>query len=152
MMARLVEIHYISFLKYPYLSTTHTGTLRARWYLIQFDLNITLKTNPAHKFNHQYYCIFHANHDRDKNKSDKYSRWWPDWWKNTIYPSSNIHIYQQLIQFPPTCKTYYKSMSNEMTWLIYLILQPLQDLSILNPFIQPTTQDQNLTTTPGRIP
>ena len=37
-----------------------------------------------------------------------------------------------------------------LTWLIYLILQPLQELSILNPFLQPTTQDQKLTAKPGR--
>ena len=43
-----------------------------------------------------------------------------------------------------------KSISNGLTWLIYLILQPLQDLSILNPFPQPKTQDQKLTATPGR--
>ena len=56
------------------------GTLRARWYIIQVNLDLKFKTNPAHKFNHQYYRVFYAKHDNDKNKSNKYNRWWPEWW------------------------------------------------------------------------
>ena len=37
---------------------------------------------------------------------------------------------------------------NRLTWSIYMILQPLQNNSILNPFLKPTTQDQKLTPTP----
>ena len=40
-----------------FVSYIPEGTLRACWYLIQVDLDLTFKTNPAHKFNHKYYCI-----------------------------------------------------------------------------------------------
>ena len=70
---------------------------------------MTFKTNPAHKFNYQYYCVFHAKHDSDKNNSDEYSRWWPKWWTYNLDPSSNINIYQQRIQFPPSRKPYYNN-------------------------------------------
>ena len=43
-----------------------------------------------------------------------------------------------------------KSISHGLICSIYLILQPLQELSILKPFLQPITQDQSLTATPGR--
>ena len=91
-----------------FVSYIPEGTLRARWYLIQVELNLTFKTNPAHKFNHKYYCISNAKHDSNKKKSNEYSRWWPGWWTYTIDPSSNIHICQQRIpctyrnMLPPT--------------------------------------------------
>ena len=53
-----------------FISYIPEGTLRARWYLIQVDLDLTFKNNTAHKFNHQYYCVFHTKHDSNKNKSD----------------------------------------------------------------------------------
>ena len=133
-----------------FVSYIPEGNVRARCYLIQVDLDITFKNNPAHKFNHQYECALHAKDDCDKKKSDKYSRWWPEWWTYTINTSSNINIYQQRIQSPPNHRTDHKSISNGMEWSIYLILHPLQDLSILNPFIKPTTQDQTLAAMPGR--
>ena len=86
-----------------------------------------------------------------KEKSDKYSRWCPEWWTYTLYNSSNNNIYQQHIQFPPTRKPVYKCIYNGLTWLIYLILHLLQDLSILNQFLQQATQDQKLATTTGRF-
>ena len=92
-----------------FVSYIPEGNLRSRWYLIQIDLGLTSNTNPAQKFNHQYYCVFYAKHDRNKKKSDEYSRWWPEWWTYTIDPSSSINIYQQRIQFPPTLKPDYKN-------------------------------------------
>ena len=89
------------------ISYSIEGTLLSRWYIIQVDLDIIFKTNPANKFNHQYYYVFYIKHDRKKEKSDKYSRWCPEWWTYTIDPSSNINIYQQPIQFPPTRKPDY---------------------------------------------
>ena len=66
-----------------------------------------------------------------------------------IIPKISIFINNTSNLHQPTNQII-KSISNGLTWSIYLIMHPLQDFSILNPFIQPTTQYQNLSATPGR--
>ena len=71
--------------------------------------------------------------------------------EHTLYILPQITIFiNNVSNFHQPTNKIIKIISNGLTWSIYLILQQLQDLSILNPFIHPTTQDQKLTATPGR--
>ena len=70
---------------------------------------------------------------------------------HTLYILPQIFIFiNNASNFHQPANQNIKSISNGLTWLIYMILQQLQDLSILNPFLQPITKYQNLIATPGR--
>ena len=77
------------------------GTMRQRWYLVQIDLESTATLNPHWRTTGRYYCVFLARHPADKDKSDEFSRWWPDWYRYTRCKTTNDIIYGDRVLFRP---------------------------------------------------
>ena len=71
-----------------FIKFTPAGTMRARWYPVQIDMIATTEIEPKYMDTNKYWCMFLARHPQDKNKSDEFSRWWPDWYKYTTDPST----------------------------------------------------------------
>ena len=67
---------------------------------------------------------------------------------HTLYVLPQISIFiNNTSNFHQPANQIIKIISNGLTWLIYLILQLLHEISVLNPFPRPTTQDKKLTNT-----
>ena len=68
--------------KYKLYFTYYTpeGTILRKWYLAQVDLDASESLAPMNLSDGYYYCYFLAKHPDDSGKSDKFSRWWPDWY------------------------------------------------------------------------
>ena len=54
--------------------------MKARWYLVQVDMESTPKINQIFRYSGKYYCMFLANNPNKKTKSGKFSIWWQDWY------------------------------------------------------------------------
>ena len=77
-------------------------TMRPRWYPVQIDMTSTIEANPQYKQNNKYWCVFLAKHPDDKNKSDQFARWWPDWYRYTKDDTTGIITYGQRVLVRPT--------------------------------------------------
>ena len=87
--------------KLIFIRFTPDSTLRPRWYLIQIDMASTKEINPSYEKDNIYYCSFLAKHPTDKNKSDEFGRWWPDWYRYSKWKTSNDIIYGQRTLLAP---------------------------------------------------
>ena len=76
--------------------------MQPRWYLIQIDMISTAELNPQWVGTGRYFCIFLARHPTDKDKSDKFARWWPDWYRYTTCKQSQEIIYGDRVLFRPS--------------------------------------------------
>ena len=54
-----------------FIQYTPEGTMWRRWYLIQVDMESTLRANKDYATNQKYWCIFLARHPDDVKKSDE---------------------------------------------------------------------------------
>ena len=84
-----------------FIQYTPEGTMKARWYLVQVDMESTAEVNPNYSTNGEYYCVFLAKHRDDNPKSDEHSRFWPDWYRYTKDPITGIITYTVRVLFPP---------------------------------------------------
>jgi len=85
-----------------FIRYTPAGTMRQRWYLVQIDLQATEELNSAWRTNGKYFCVFLACHPDDKNKSDEFARWWPDWYQYSRCKTTQEIIYGDRVLFRPT--------------------------------------------------
>ena len=85
-----------------FIRYTPADTMRQRWYLVQIDLQATEELNSAWKTNGKYFCVFLARHPDDKNKSDEFARWWPDWYRYSRCKTTQDIIYGDRVLFRPT--------------------------------------------------
>jgi hypothetical protein len=83
-----------------FIKYTPTGTFKERWYLIQIDLESTEDASLDPIQTQNYWCVFHAKHSNDENKSDELARWWPLWYEYTT-GNDNIITYGKRILFRP---------------------------------------------------
>ena len=67
--------------------------MRRRWYLIQVDMESTLRVNKDYATNRKYLCIFLARHSDNTKKSDEFYWWWPDWHRYSTDPVLGDVIY-----------------------------------------------------------
>jgi len=51
-----------------FIKFTPDCTMRARWYLVQINMQATAETNPTFCHNGKYWCVFLAKHPADKLK------------------------------------------------------------------------------------
>ena len=56
-----------------FIQYTPEGTIRCRWYLIQVDMESTLRVNKDYATNRKYWCIFLAWHPDDTKKVMRYA-------------------------------------------------------------------------------
>ena len=47
-----------------------SGTMKARWYLVQVDMESTPKINQIFRYSGKYYCMFLANNPNKKQKAE----------------------------------------------------------------------------------
>lgn len=85
-----------------FVQYTPAGTMRPRWYLIQIDMISTAELNPQWAKTGRYFCVFLARHPTDKDKSDEFARWWPDWYRYETCKQSQEIIYGDRILFQPS--------------------------------------------------
>ena len=76
-----------------FIQYTPENTFKRRWYLIQIDIPSTIEINPDYLQNRNLWCIFLAKHPSDCNKSDEFSRWWPDWYRYSTCTKTNTIIF-----------------------------------------------------------
>ena len=62
-----------------FVKLTPVSTLRPRWYLINFYLDITLVLYPTTPPNRTHYCVFLTKHSDNIHNSYKFSQWWTEW-------------------------------------------------------------------------
>ena len=78
----LLTINHITIVKSKdkvfFIWHTTDGIMKARFYLVQVDIESTLKNNPLCTNNGEDYCMFFTNHPKRKYKIDKFGRWWQD--------------------------------------------------------------------------
>ena len=78
------------------------GTVRARWYLVQIDYDLSTIDPVCSESKGIYQCSFLARHSKDQNKSDEKSRWWPDWYNYKICQKTKNVIYGKRVQIRPS--------------------------------------------------
>jgi len=84
-----------------FIKFTPDRTMRARWYLVQIDMQATAETNPAFCTDGKYWCVLVAKHPADKLKSDEFSQWWPEWYRYSKCPTTNTLVYGDRILIRP---------------------------------------------------
>ena len=85
-----------------FISCTVSGTMKRKWYLVKVDLEASEQSCAEFASTSLYYCSFLAKHPADMNKSDEYSRWWPDWYKYSRDSVTNDIIYGYRMLFRPS--------------------------------------------------
>ena len=114
-----------------FIEYTPEGTLQRRWYLVQVDIQSTCEVNPDYATNNLYWCVFLARHPDDKNRSDEYCRWWPDWYKYSRCSISDDIIYGQRTLIKPNtipCSTRF------IQWATLLPIHGKDSVSLVGPF------------------
>ena len=76
--------------------------MHGKWYLVQIDVGSTLVVNPDYATNGEDWCVFLARHSADKQKSDEFSRLWPEWHSYKRCSVSNDNIYGDRFKFRPS--------------------------------------------------
>ena len=71
------------------------------WFLIQINLESSALLHSDYAMKSLYYCIFLAKHPGNKRLSDKFSRWWPKWYKYSRDTVSNNIVFGDRILFHP---------------------------------------------------
>ena len=76
--------------------------MKGQWYLVQVDLEASKTLCSNYILSTLYYYLFLAKHPADKNKSDKYSRWWLDWYRySRDYVTKEISFGDRVLFRPP---------------------------------------------------
>lgn len=122
------------------------GMMRPKWYAIQIDIESTIEANPNYLENNQYWCVFLMKHPHDNNKSDEYSRWWPDWYKYTTNKNTGELIYGQRVLIRPNV---IPSSKTHVQWAELVDLSKNPETILVGPFNFAMTQ--NATTTKNTI-
>jgi hypothetical protein len=102
--SRLLHLVQKSPDKLFFVSFRPEGTLRARWYLVQVDMDQTELIVEQHGAPSQsgiYYVHFFTRHPADHDETDPLARWWPEWREYTTGVDSVID-YGTRVLFPPT--------------------------------------------------
>ena len=107
------------------------GTMRRRWYLIQFDMISTKEINPDYATNNEYWCVFLAPHHDDSKKSHELSRWWPEWYRYTKCEKTHDIIYGVRIHIRPST---IPCSSKFIQWEILLPLFDNKAVTLVGPF------------------
>ena len=87
-----------------FIRFTPAQTMRARWYLVQVNIEDTQELNADYIKNGIYYCCFLAKHPSDTGKSDEFSRWWPDWYEYHRCKQTDDIVFGDRILFAPNRK------------------------------------------------
>jgi len=74
-----------------FMQYTPAETMRPCWYLVQVNLISTAELNPQWKETGRHFCVFLARHPTDKDKSDEFARWWPDWYRYSTVVDARFH-------------------------------------------------------------
>ena len=114
-----------------FIEFTPEGTLQRRWYLIQVDIPSTIEVNPDFASNHLYCFVFLAKHPTDIDKSDEYSRWWPDWYNYDRGPTTDAIIYGQRVLIKPNT---IPCSSKFIQWSTLLPLRGHDSIALVGPF------------------
>ena len=85
-----------------FIRFTPEHTMRPRWYLIEVDLESTPFVNKNYLQDFTYWCVFQARHPSDKNLSDEYTCWWPEWHKYHRDSISGDIVFGDRILFLPS--------------------------------------------------
>ena len=100
---------------------------------MQVDLEDTLVLNKDDLTRDLYHCVFFAKHPNDANKSDEFSRFWPEWHKYTRCPTINeiVHSDQNLIR-----PSHYPNKERfiQLYYNLPLLGSSLHSYSIIGPF------------------
>ena len=120
------------------------GTIRAKWYLVQVDMELTMADKNCNPMQGIFQCSFLAKHAKDQKKSDERSRWWPDWYSYKICSQSQEIIYGKRVQIRPSVTP---DSSKYILWATALNLTS-QSTFIHGPFnfnnISSTQRAQNM--------
>ena len=65
--------------------------------IFQVDLEAISEINQDDSAIDSYHCIFLAKHPNDMGKSDKFSRFWPQWYRFTRCSKKENLIYEEKI-------------------------------------------------------
>ena len=76
--------------------------MKRQWYLVKIDLEASARSCAAFATTRVYYCLFLAKHPADMDKSDEYSRWWPDWYKYSRDSVTDDIIFGDRMLFRPS--------------------------------------------------
>ena len=60
------------------------GSIRPRWFLVKIELDLTYSLDLQPETTGHYLVAFLARHPRDKQRTDDFARWWPEWHEYTI--------------------------------------------------------------------
>ena len=96
------------------------------WFLIQTDLGSSALLHSNYDIRSLYYCLFLENHPEDKRLSDKFGRWWSDWYDSV----SNDVIFGDIILFRPNVTP---NSVKYIQWSDEVILRPAPNI-LLGPF------------------
>ena len=83
------------------IAYTPANTIQTKWYLVQIDLDSTARINPDYLTNGKYYCTFLCKHPDDQDRSDEFSRWWPEWHEYRRDSATDNIIYGNQILLRP---------------------------------------------------
>ena len=111
-----------------------------KWYLIQIDLKSTLIMNPDYATNGEYWFVFLVRHSADKQKSDAFSRWWPEWHSYTRCSISNDIIYGDRFEFKPSSTP---PRNKYIQWSTLLPITGDKSTAIVGPFTFTTINTSN---------
>ena len=114
-----------------FIQYTPEDTLRRRWYLVQIDMESTATANPDYATNGKYWCIFHYSHPNDKDKSDEFSRWWPEWYRYTRCSTTDAIIYEYRILIRPSVTPCSKKF---IQWAALIPLYGTKSTVLVGPF------------------
>ena len=78
-----------------------------------------------------YYCIFLAKHLNDAGKSDKFSRFWPEWYKYTRDSKTNQILYGDRYLIRPN---QFPDKDKYIQWTDMISLCSDKSQSIIHPF------------------
>ena len=81
---------------------TPSNTLACRCYLVKSNIKSTMHLNDNHHNDIVYLWMFLSKHPSDVRKSEKFSPWWPDWYKYTTCPDTGHIIYGNKVLFTPS--------------------------------------------------
>ena len=79
------------------------GSIRPRWFLVKIELDLTYSLDLQPETTGHYLVAFLARHPRDKQLTDDFARWWPEWHEYTI-GADNIPDFGQRVLFHPLRK------------------------------------------------
>ena len=102
-------------------------TMKRQWYIVKVGLEVSGRFYFKYILSKLDYCLFLAKHPTDKSKSEKYSRWWPDWYMFSRDSITKSLVFGDKIFFVRQSHQTKISISNMVisltstTWIIYYL-------------------------------